>query len=420
MRGFVKQISTLSIALMLMAAACRGGGDEAPAMPSATGAQTAVAAPSTSAAESPAPTATAGAAEAPAPAPAPGAYRVAPAVPAARFGRMVGLFPFPDDPSHAALLTQHAGVIYRVSMTSGDAPSVFLDLSGLLIDGPRNEEGLLGFAFAPDYASSGRFFVSYTAGRPRRSVIARYEARGGGDASSGRVILEVPQPYANHNGGALAFGPDGHLYIALGDGGDGGDPHGHGQDTSTLLGSILRIDVSGEGYAVPPDNPFAGGGGAPEIWAYGFRNPWRMSFDRETGALWTGDVGQGAWEEVDRVVRGGNYGWNIVEGPACFRASDCDRTGLTAPRAWYRNPDDGCSVTGGFVYRGAAMPELRGWYVYGDYCSGRVWALDTRDDAGEPLLLLESGAAITSFAEDAAGELYLITFDAGVLRLERE
>ena len=394
---------------MLMMTACRAGSGGVPTEPSATAAPTAT--------PSPAATATPGTPQAP----APGAYRAVPAVPAARFGRMVGLFPFPDDPSHAVLLTQHAGVIYRVSMTSGDAPSVFLNLSGPLIDGPGNEEGLLGFAFAPDYASSGRFFVYYTAGRPRRSVLARYEAHGGAaDASSGRVILEVPQPYANHNGGALAFGPDGRLYIALGDGGDAGDPHGHGQDTSTLLGSILRIDVSGEGYAVPPDNPFAGGGGAPEIWAYGFRNPWRMSFDRETGALWTGDVGQGAWEEVDRVVRGGNYGWNIVEGPACYGASDCDRTRLTVPRAWYRNPADGCAVTGGFVYRGAAMPELRRWYVYGDYCSGRVWALDTRDDAGEPVLLLESGAAITSFAEDAAGELYLITFDAGVLRLERE
>lgn len=408
-RGEVKRISTLSIALMLMMTACREGRGAMPAEPSVTAAPPA------------APSAAATSAPATPQAPAPGAYRAVPAVPAARFDRMVGLFPFPDDPSHAALLRQHAGVIYRVSMTSDVEPSVFLDLGGLLIDSPRNEEGLLGFAFAPDYASSGRFFVYYTAGGPRRSVIARYEARGGAaTASSGRVILEVPQPYANHNGGALAFGPDGYLYIAMGDGGDGGDPHGHGQDTSTLLGSILRIDVSGEGYAVPPDNPFASGGGAPEIWAYGFRNPWRMSFDRETGALWTGDVGQSAWEEIDHVKRGDNYGWNVMEGPACYAASGCDRTALTAPRAWYRNPDEGCAVTGGFVYRGASMPELRGWYVYGDYCSGRAWALDTRDDASAPVLLLENGARITSFAEDAAGELYLITFDAGVLRLEQE
>jgi glucose/arabinose dehydrogenase len=280
------------------------------------------------------------------------------------------------------------------------------------------EEGLLGFAFAPDYEQSGEFYVYYTAGDPRRSVIERYRAVDGvADPSSTSVVLEVEQPYPNHNGGAIAFGPDGMLYIALGDGGAGGDPHGHGQDTETLLGSILRIDVSqSAAYTSPPDNPFAQGGGAPEVWAYGLRNPWRITFDRESGELWAGDVGQGEYEEVDRIVRGGNYGWNIVEGPDCFSEDGCIRTGLIEPRVWYDH-SDGKTVTGGYVYRGAAMPELRGWYVYGDFGSGKVWAVDASTDTGAPVELMDTDVPIASFAEDPAGELYIVGFDNTIYRI---
>jgi glucose/arabinose dehydrogenase len=231
------------------------------------------------------------------------------------------------------------------------------------------------------------------------------------------MILAVDDPYANHNGGGLAFGPDGMLYVALGDGGSAGDPLGNGQNVNALLGKILRLDVSGATYTVPPGNPLIGSGRG-EIWAYGLRNPWRITFDNATGDLWAGDVGQGAWEEVNEIVRGGNYGWNITEGPDCFRADECDRAGILAPRASYGH-DDGCSITGGYVYRGTAMPELAGWYLYSDYCSGRVWALDTSSDTSEPVELIDGGAPVSSFGQDAQGELYLVTFDREIQRIER-
>ncbi|MBI5288005.1 MAG: PQQ-dependent sugar dehydrogenase [Chloroflexi bacterium] len=236
---------------------------------------------------------------------------------------------------------------------------------------------------------------------------------------SEQILIAQADPYSNHNGGGLEFGPDGYLYLGIGDGGSGGDPHDNGQNTGTLLGKVLRIDVSGETYASPPDNPFARGGGRPEIFAYGFRNPWRITFDRETGDLWAGDVGQGDREEIDLVTLGGNYGWSIVEGDRCFKPRNgCDTTGLTPPRIVYETHADGrCAVTGGYVYRGDAMPELRGWYVYGDYCSGTVWALNSEDPAAQPIRLSETGKSIPSFAEDAAGELYLVTFNNEIAKL---
>ena len=244
-----------------------------------------------------------------------------------------------------------------------------------------SEEGLLGLALNP--ANENHLYIYYSAAGPRRSVVSRFLvdlANRTIDADSELIILEVEQPYANHNGGQIAFGPDGYLYIGLGDGGSAGDPLGSGQDTSTLLGSILRIDVSNatatRPYAIPPDNPFADGGGRPEIWAYGLRNPWRFSFDRETGDLWAGDVGQNEWEEIDIIQRGGNYGWNILEGDHCFSPRDnCDREG-TIPPVWeYSLDGTPCSVIGGYVYRGDAIPWLRGAYIYGDFCSGKVHAL---------------------------------------------
>jgi glucose/arabinose dehydrogenase len=340
---------------------------------------------------------------------------------------MVGLHPIPGEPGQGVVVAQ-SGIVYRAALAdAGPAPTVYLDIRDRLIRSPGTEEGLLGLAFSPDYTTSGRFYVHYSAdadpssGFSRKSVIARFTASGGvADAGSERVVMEVGQPFANHNGGALAFGPDGYLYIALGDGGSAGDPQGTAQRLDTLLGKILRIDVRGDGYAIPADNPFARVDGARgEIWAYGFRNPWRMSFDRATGQLWAGDVGQGSREEVDRVVRGGNYGWSIVEGDVCFKpASGCDPGGTIFPRAVYGTHQGGtCAITGGYVYRGAAMPELQGWYVYGDFCSGEVWGVDAATDAGDPVRLAPTGLSIASFAEDEAGELYLVTFDGGIARL---
>ncbi|MCK9519065.1 MAG: PQQ-dependent sugar dehydrogenase [Dehalococcoidia bacterium] len=296
-----------------------------------------------------------------------------------------------------------------------------------------NEEGLLGLALAPDFETSGYLYLYYNA-RPgeRRTVLSRFETSGEGadlraDPASELLLLTVPQPYSNHNGGQVAFGPDGMLYLALGDGGSGGDPHGNGQDiTRNLLGSIIRFDVSNataeEPYTIPPDNPFAGQAGVrQEIWAYGLRNPWRFSFDRATGDLWAGDVGQSSREEIDLIVPGGNYGWNIMEGTECFRSDDCDQTGLIAPVADYGRSGGHCSVTGGVVYRGDAVPALRGVYLYADYCSGAMWGLAAEAAAaGEeavPVQWREEGPNISTFAQDEAGEVYFLAFDGRIYRV---
>jgi glucose/arabinose dehydrogenase len=335
------------------------------------------------------------------------------------FDRMVALVPVPGT-SDAVVLTQQQGVVYRASLATQDEPSVFLDLRGKMTPQPANEEGLLGLAFSPAFASDGRVYVHYSAANPRRAVIERYNVvAGAADPGSGRVILEVPDPFGNHNGGSIEFGPDGYLYIALGDGGSAGDPQGNGQNLDAYLGKVHRIDVSGDAYTVPPDNPFIGQGRG-EIWAYGLRNPWRMTFDRETGDLWAGDVGQNTWEEVDRIERGGNYGWNNVEGPDCFGGGACDRTGLTPPVTYYRLGENGtCAVTGGYVYRGSAMPELEGWYVYGDFCSGQVWALNTSDLSAAPVELMDTDHNIASFAQENDGSLLLVTF-GGIYEIVRQ
>ena len=353
--------------------------------------------------------------------PRPNGYRAVPAFPQLAFGHMLALEPVPGDLDHALLVTQD-GVIHRANLADNSEPvTVFLDIASRVIPDPHAEEGLLGLAFAPDYASSGEFYVYYTTS-PRHNRVSRFIAHGAqADPASEQVILELPpKGYENHNGGALAFGPDGYLYVAVGDAGGGGDPVNNGQNTSTLFGKILRIDVSGAGYAAPADSPFVRGGGLPEIYAYGLRNPWRMSFDAKTGQLWAGDAGQNLWEEVNRIVRGGNYGWSVMEGNHCLKpASGCDPSGMFAPRAEYSH-DFGCAVVGGYVYRGGAMPELGGWYVYGDFCSGRVWAVDAASDSGAAIPLADTGKQIASFAQDRHGELYLITFDNAIYRLERK
>lgn len=332
-----------------------------------------------------------------------------------RFSQPVALMQAPDQIS-SWYVVEKGGRILRVEENGAAAkPVLFIDLGERVEAGP-NEAGLLGMAFHPHFADNKQVYLSYTRGRPLTSVLARYHSPDGGlslDPASEEILLEVAQPYGNHNGGQIAFGPDGYLYYGLGDGGSAGDPHGHGQNTDTLLGAMLRLDVDGATpYAIPAGNPFAKGGGRPEIYAWGLRNPWRWSFDRKTGALWVGDVGQNAWEEVNRVGAGDNLGWNLWEGSHCFRAGACHGEGVAMPLAEYSH-QYGCSVTGGYVYRGKAIPALAGHYLYGDFCSGRIWALDTDNvEAGARLLLL-SGRRISSFAEDRDGELYLLDYSSG-------
>ncbi len=335
----------------------------------------------------------------------------------------VGLTSFHGDPSRIFVLEQPGRV--RVVRDGTLLPDPFLDVtSETSADGER---GLLGLAFHPDYALNGYVFAYYTnnAGDTR---VVRYTATNpeSADPGSAEVILAVDQPYSNHNGGHIAFGRDGYLYIALGDGGDGGDPDGNGQELSTLLGSILRIDVDGGSpYVVPSDNPYTGtAGAAPEIWVYGLRNPWRFSFDRANGDLFIGDVGQSRLEEisVQNAGSGGgeNFGWNVMEGSQCFGAASCDMTGLTLPVYEYDH-DEGCSVTGGYVYRGAALPQLVGRYFFGDFCTGLVRsfrydggaAVDVQDHTAE----LGPQAGLSSFGEDADGELYLLDIEGIVYRL---
>ncbi|MCB2224096.1 MAG: PQQ-dependent sugar dehydrogenase, partial [Actinobacteria bacterium] len=269
----------------------------------------------------------------------------------------------------------------RVRIVGQEEP--FLDITALTSEA-HQERGLLGLAFHPDYAGNGRFFVSYTdtGGTSTLAEFAVSADPGAADPASFRILLTQSQPRDNHNGGMIAFGPDGYLYLGLGDGGGAGDRFGNGQRPDTLLGTLLRLDVdAGTPYAVPPDNPFLDGGGAPEVWAYGLRNPWRFSFDG--GLLYVADVGQRLWEEVDVVpaADGGlNYGWSIIEGDACFGSATCDDPGSVAPVVVYGH-DEGCSVTGGTVYRGGAIPELDGHYFYGDWCGGWVRSFRYEDGA---------------------------------------
>ncbi len=395
--------------------ACSGGADTQAGVPASERSVEGATAPATQSATDAAaqPTAT------PVPPPREGGYRLAPTLEAASWELMLGFSVVPWTDDEAVVVTK-TGQIWRIAL-EGDAPPVlFGDITDRLVRDPGLEEGLLGLAFSPHFASDGRVYLYYSAGEPRRSVLSWFPvANGIMNTAEEHVVLEVPQPYDNHNGGQIIFGPDGYLYVGLGDGGLAADPQLNGQDRSTLLGSILRLDVSGDGYEVPPDNPFVDTPGArPEIYAYGFRNPWRFSFDRETGEMWAGDVGQDRWEEIDRVVAAGNYGWNILEGVECYQAPGCSTQGLQMPR-WVYGREDGCSVTGGYVYRGSAMPELVGYYIFGDYCSGRVWAMNTTDDS-PPILLANTGITIPSFAELPDGEILALTFWSVLTRLERK
>jgi glucose/arabinose dehydrogenase len=316
----------------------------------------------------------------------------------------------------------------RIQVVHGGqlAAEPLLDISNRITSG--GERGLLGLAFHPDFPLDPRLFVNYT-DRNGNTVVSSFAIDlgnpGRADPDSETQILGIEQPYGNHNGGAVAFGADGYLYVSTGDGGSGGDPHENGQSLRTLLGKILRIDVDAtagdRAYAVPAGNPFVGRDGArPEIWLTGLRNPWRLSFDRLNGDLWIGDVGQSAWEEIDvaRAAAGGgaNYGWNRMEGSHCFRPSDGCRTDeLVLPVTEYSH-DEGCTVIGGNVYRGTEEAGLAGGYLFADYCSGRIWAIDAAsDDPTEPTLVADTGATLSSFGEDEDGELYATDLSSGQL-----
>lgn len=303
----------------------------------------------------------------------------------------------------------------------------FLDITGR-VGSESSEQGLLGLAFAPNYAESGLFYVDYTDPNGN-TVVSRFAVTDDAsvaDPESEEVVLSQEQPYPNHNGGVLAFGPDNYLYIGFGDGGGQGDPNGNGQNLDTWLGKILRIEVDpkytgGEPHLVPEDNPFVSDGEAqPEIWAYGLRNPWRFSFDRETGDLWIGDVGQNEYEEVTMLPAaegGANLGWNLVEGPACYADENCDPAAFVEPAFSYTHSSgDGCSVTGGYVSRGEELAALNGVYILADYCTGLIWG-GGPDASGEMVLSepVESGLQISSFGEGADGAIYLTDITGGTV-----
>lgn len=354
----------------------------------------------------------------------------------------------PDGPPGPRLITVATGLSFPVDLTAppGDNSRIFvvekagtiriirngnvlstpfLDVSAQVSRG--QEQGLLGLAFDPDYAANGRFVVNFTDGNGTTRIVAFRVSSDPdrADPASADTILSVTQPYSNHNGGGLQFGPDGYLYIGLGDGGSAGDPADNGQNRTVLLGKMLRIDLNGGSpYAIPPDNPFADSAGLrPEIWNYGLRNPWRFSFDRATGDLYIADVGQDAREEVDfagaGTGSGANYGWSIMEGTACFGGPTCNQSGLTLPVLDYGH-GEGCSITGGYVYRGSAAPDLVGRYFYADYCSGWVRSLTMAGGQATDLRdwpELDPGGAITSFGEDAAGEMYILVSSGTVYRV---
>ncbi|HEY3118880.1 MAG TPA: PQQ-dependent sugar dehydrogenase [Chloroflexota bacterium] len=326
------------------------------------------------------------------------------------------------DGSGRLFLTERAGRI--VIVRDGQlVPGPFLDIRDR-VGSANTEQGLLSVAFHPQYAQNGALFVDYTDKRGD-TVVARYSVSDDPDRAnpdSGQVLLHIAQPAANHNGGLLVFGPDGYLYVGMGDGGGAGDQFHNAQNLGSLLGKLLRLDVdSGDPYGIPPDNPFIGSPGSqPEVWAYGLRNPWRYSFDRETGDLIIADVGQNRYEWIQLhpagTAGGQNYGWPIWEGLHCYPSgSACDRTGVETPIAEYGH-DLGCSVTGGFVYRGQAFPAAQGVYFFADFCSGRIWSLDPQPDGSwRQTELLRSGKSVSTFGEDESGELYVASLDPGVL-----
>jgi glucose/arabinose dehydrogenase len=337
---------------------------------------------------------------------------------------------------HAPLFLTHAGDGSGQLFVVEQPGTIRILDRGILLEAPfldlrdrvstkGDEQGLLGLAFHPDHRRNGRFVVNYNRREDGATVLAEFTRQGQSLQVSGateRILMVVPQPYLNHNGGMVAFGPDGYLYIGRGDGGSRGDPQNRAQNPHELLGKILRIDVDRDRpYAIPADNPFAAGGGRPEVFAFGIRNPWRFSFDRDSGMLWLADVGQNKWEEVDLVVAGGNYGWRVMEGSHCYNPDyACSPEGVIFPVAEYGHEQGRCSITGGYVYRGPSIPALRGTYLFGDYCSGELFAISAsanRRTSTAPRVLMRTGFRISSFGEDEAGEVYLVDHRGGLHRL---
>jgi glucose/arabinose dehydrogenase len=339
---------------------------------------------------------------------------------ASGFSHPVGIARAGDD---RIFIVEQGGLV-KIIRSGTTLTTPFLDVSSRL-KSSSGEQGLLGIAFPPGYDPSKPYvYTNYTGTQGvGDTVIARYTVSANPDIAnpaSEQVLLTVVQPFTNHNGGQLAFGPDGYLYIDLGDGGSGGDPFNNAQNPLSLLGKMLRIDVSSNtgAYSIPPSNPFIGNAAyRPEIWALGLRNPWRFSFDRQTGDLFIADVGQNTYEEVNfqptSSTGGTNYGWNIMEGLHCYNATSCDQTGLTLPIVEYDHSQGDCSIIGGYVYRGNLYPALRGVYLYGDYCSGRIWGLKLTGTTVENRLLLESGMFISTFGEDEAGNIYVADYNSG-------
>ena len=339
------------------------------------------------------------------------------------FNQPVGVFS-PRDQTNRLFAIEQQGII-RVfeNDVNVEASTVFLDITSKVTY--SGEQGLLGLAFDPNYQNNGYFYLNYITNNPRRTVIARYNTSAvnpnEADIDSQLVLLEIEQPFTNHNGGHLAFGPDGYLYIGTGDGGSGGDPYENGQNRSTLLGKILRIDVKsasqGRNYAIPEDNPFAGNslGYKEEIFAIGFRNPWRFSFNTESQRLWVADVGQQEREEIDLIEKGKNYGWNIMEGSLTYAGGS--QEGLELP-IWEYGHDQGNSVIGGYVYQGPTASTLTGSYIYGDYGSGKIWALTLNEvDEATNTLLSDTSLNILSFGLDENNELYICASDGKIYRL---
>jgi hypothetical protein len=330
------------------------------------------------------------------------------------------------DGSNRLFVVSQPGIIYVFENDNNTTiKKVFLDIRDKVLFG--GEQGLLGLAFHPDYKTNGYFYINYTTSNPRRSIVSRFKVSNNdpnvADRNSELVLLTVDQPYSNHNGGQTSFGPDGYLYISFGDGGSGGDPQNYAQNLRSLLGKILRIDVNKTfgnlNYSIPDDNPYKGNtnGLREEIYAWGLRNVWRFSFDNSTNKLWAADVGQNAWEEINIIENGKNYGWRIMEGKHCFNPpSNCNTTNLTMP-IWEYGHDSqgGYSVTGGFVYRGPSASELSGKYIYGDFVSGNIWALELKGDNANNQLLFSTNHSISTFGIDENNELYFANYNTGKL-----
>lgn len=346
------------------------------------------------------------------------------AFPKLKFQQPVDIQSPRDGSNKLFVLTQRGIISVFENNPAATSQLVFLDIKEKVLSG--GEQGLLGLAFHPDYKNNGYFYLDYTADNPRRTVISRFNVShddpNKADPKSELILLEVEQPYSNHNGGQISFGPDGYLYISLGDGGSGGDPLNAGQDLTMLLGSLLRIDVDNtsgsRNYSIPNDNPFKGNneGFKEEIYAYGLRNVWRFSFDNQN-RLWAADVGQNEWEEINIIEKGKNYGWRIMEGNHCYNpAVNCDTTGLVLPIWEYGHNDaGGYSITGGFVYNGRSAPGLKGKYIYADYVVGKIWSLEYSNGIVNNKLLIKTNYLISTFGVDENDELYFADHNSGRL-----